>query len=1072
MYENGLPELRYVHKPAFIRLFQSEIFELLKTDSFAADGIIERLDAEWKEKVLTAEKERRKRVQSSGTVSRNLAECYQAILHSKNLELYVWIQQNLLKAFKDDWQLAEMLQNRPPEPEFDTFFTEPFKLDIFSSCLDPVEWAKHAESLQVEVYRDILTRQNGVNERIQKMNENLRAFRSGKKDDNGVPIRAHFGFSKLTSDYIIRSMMFSNPGNVNNVERNWYWDLVYICYQGGVGNRTCLPILQDNIIKKMDDYISKLTVRVDDFAAANPEDMVKEDELVYEFRKQSQYRPAYEVFPDENVDIETGLELRSYQVELARSANEGENTVICAPTGAGKTIVAADIIKQHLERRKFDKFGIEQEISRVVFIVPTVPLVGQQVKQVKKFLQHRWIVTGFSGADGFDNAASRFDSLMKSHVVIITPQLLLNMMKSILKSERLLVSDFSLVVFDECHHCTAKHPYKIIMEYIVDSPSALKPQIVGLTASLGIGGNDARDDENATKHILRMCVAMKATNLSTVKSPENVQELNEYVSPPVDEVTKCKRPDQDRFNEYMREILFHFFDFLEPFVKEYSLSIIEQQPKIYDKLRNFAFSRRSSMSWEKQLDLLREVFITVEDVDKRMFVNLALTHVKVYMFAMKMNDLVQAVYANGYLKTEILALEKNTNTDNQTFLKFYKDREMEINHAANTDNGAGKEILVKLIENLAKAYTEKPDTQCLIFVERRAMTRYLVDFLLRSPSMKKLMQNQSNFARNLTSSNQSSKYGGMSSAEQKNIIKKFAEGKIKILVVTSVAEEGLDISACNLVIKYNSVGSERTMIQRRGRARAKGSKTILLALDEAIETRETQNMMKEAMLKRVISQLQHQGDAALKRMIKEEDSKLQAMKDIQDEERRKLREQLSHKKYKIKCGNCTKQISDTTKIRLAVETYYVGVNADIWSRLKVSDDDSSAKDAYVIKCGTAVCNMTSNCSHRLGEIIKFGEVYYPAFKSTQLIFEEEKSYGECETRRGQPWNKLVEHFNVSNLSERDQIEMINALQSSFETYKLVKGNELVAIRKQREAMKRKREKKLHDFFDDIDMYYQ
>lgn len=47
---------------------------------------------------------------------------------------------------------------------------------------------------------------------------------------------------------------------------------------------------------------------------------------------------------------------------------------------------------------------------------------------------------------------------------------------------------------------------------------------------------------------------------------------------------------------------------------------------------------------------------------------------------------------------------------------------------------------------------------------------------------------------------------------------RFAEspGGLKVLVVTSVAEEGIDISECNLIIKYNSVGSERTLIQRRG----------------------------------------------------------------------------------------------------------------------------------------------------------------------------------------------------------------------------------------------------------------
>lgn len=81
-------------------------------------------------------------------------------------------------------------------------------------------------------------------------------------------------------------------------------------------------------------------------------------------------------------------------------------------------------------------------------------------------------------------------------------------------------------------------------------------------------------------------------------------------------------------------------------------------------------------------------------------------------------------------------------------------------------------------------------------------------------------------------------------------------GYTKILVVTSVAEEGLDISACNLIIKYNTVGSERTMIQRRGRARAVDSKSVLICLDEAIEQREFANIARELNMKLCLQDLQ------------------------------------------------------------------------------------------------------------------------------------------------------------------------------------------------------------------------
>lgn len=96
---------------------------------------------------------------------------------------------------------------------------------------------------------------------------------------------------------------------------------------------------------------------------------------------------------------------------------------------------------------------------------------------------------------------------------------------------------------------------------------------------------------------------------------------------------------------------------------------------------------------------------------------------------------------------------------------------------------------------------------------------------------------------------------------------RFERGDIKILVVTSVADEGINIMECNLIIKYNNVGSERTLIQRRGRARAKDSRAILLALDSGVEHQEFENMKKEAMMLTCIKDLQANSDEQLQRMV-------------------------------------------------------------------------------------------------------------------------------------------------------------------------------------------------------------
>ena len=54
-----------------------------------------------------------------------------------------------------------------------------------------------------------------------------------------------------------------------------------------------------------------------------------------------------------NISPETkDLLLREYQRELAKDALDGKNTIICAPTGSGKTRVATHIICEHLKKQE------------------------------------------------------------------------------------------------------------------------------------------------------------------------------------------------------------------------------------------------------------------------------------------------------------------------------------------------------------------------------------------------------------------------------------------------------------------------------------------------------------------------------------------------------------------------------------------------------------------------------------------------------------------------------------------------------------------------------------------------
>eukprot|EP01035_Chromulina_nebulosa_P036939 gene36939-49837_t len=71
-------------------------------------------------------------------------------------------------------------------------------------------------------------------------------------------------------------------------------------------------------------------------------------------------------------------------------------------------------------------------------------------------------------------------------------------------------------------------------------------------------------------------------------------------------------------------------------------------------------------------------------------------------------------------------------------------------------------------------------------------------------------------------------FGDNSQTEQSNILSRIKQDEINILIATNIAEEGLDIKSCQVVINFDHPQTAKSFIQRMGRARATSASMISL----------------------------------------------------------------------------------------------------------------------------------------------------------------------------------------------------------------------------------------------------
>ena len=230
---------------------------------------------------------------------------------------------------------------------------------------------------------------------------------------------------------------------------------------------------------------------------------------------------------DFQVALKSGCKIREYQQELAEPGLQGKNYIFVAPTGSGKTLVAAMVIASHLNEHK------NQSPCHVAFVVPTRPLASEQMLKLKQYIPKAsvsiYIGREFSGSADFTNIECPNIGEYWNHISVFTAGKLYDK----INNDRVKFNQFSMLVLDECHHTVKKHAYAKLMKLYLheklsenQQPSPLNLQILGLTASLGAGGSS-----DIAGHLKDLAAHLDATGgIVSVKNPSDVEKYSKNKS--------------------------------------------------------------------------------------------------------------------------------------------------------------------------------------------------------------------------------------------------------------------------------------------------------------------------------------------------------------------------------------------------------------------------------------------------------------------------------------------------------------------------------------------------------------
>ncbi|XP_019330330.1 PREDICTED: Fanconi anemia group M protein, partial [Aptenodytes forsteri] len=519
----------------------------------------------------------------------------------------------------------------------------------------------------------------------------------------------------------------------------------------------------------------------------------------------------------------TNYPVRGYQVRMARAALLG-NTLVCLPTGLGKTFVAAVVMYNFY--RWFPS-------GKVLFLAPTKPLVAQQMEACARVMgipsRHMAEMTGGT------QALSRRELWTTKRVFFLTPQIMVND----LSRGTCPAVEIKCLVIDEAHKALGNHAYCQVVRELSKYTNQFR--ILALSAT---PGSDTKAVQQVISNLLIAQIELCAEDSPEIQPYSHERQVEKIVVSLGEELVEIQ-------NAYIRVLETFAGRLIKigvlgrrdiPSLTKYQIILARDQYRKNPSSQNmgmhqgivegdFALCISLYHGYELLLQMgTRSLFIYLCGI---MDGSKGLTRTKNELGRnedfMKLYQQLRDTFSDTSLDSANGNVYKSKTVfeNKKEFIyshpKLRKLEEIVIEHFKSWKKGCSDQVTTESIS------VDAVDTRVMIFSSFRDSVQEIAEMLFRLSPVVRVMTFVGH------STGKSTK--GFTQKEQLEVVKRFREGGYNTLVSTCVGEEGLDIGEVDLIICFDAQKSPVRLVQRMGRTGRRRQGRIVVILAEGREER-------------------------------------------------------------------------------------------------------------------------------------------------------------------------------------------------------------------------------------------